>query len=152
MTYCASDVLATRKMAAEVFPLFRQRCPHPATLAGMLEMSTARLPVDRERWSRFVARADSMCAEAEEEVEGVLGRMAKEACQLMAEEAYRSAFHPSETLLLRLTEGPHITRVEAMLGCGIKTGLPRDSSSRRPLPRKPRRLCTLPIRTVTILD
>ena len=89
MSYCASDVLATAKLAAKLFPLFRDRCPHPATLAGMLEMSTAMLPVDEERWAGYVSRADSMSAETDEEVEQVLGRMAKEACQLMSGEAYK---------------------------------------------------------------
>ncbi len=35
-----------------------------------------------------MSRSDALCAETEEEVEAVLGRTAKEACQLMAEEAH----------------------------------------------------------------
>ncbi len=32
MTYCAQDVIATSEVVCAVYPIFLQRCPHPATL------------------------------------------------------------------------------------------------------------------------
>ena len=32
MKYCATDVAATSQVLKVLYPLFRQRCPHPATL------------------------------------------------------------------------------------------------------------------------
>ena len=32
MRYCARDVAATSQVLRVLYPLFRQRCPHPATL------------------------------------------------------------------------------------------------------------------------
>ena len=44
LTYCAGDVAATCDITRVLFPLFSEHCPHPATLSGMLTMSTAFLP------------------------------------------------------------------------------------------------------------
>lgn len=38
MGYCAGDVLATQRVLQRVWPMFAERFPHPATLAGMLEI------------------------------------------------------------------------------------------------------------------
>lgn len=38
MSYCAGDVVATQNVLNKIFPLFKERFPHPATLAGMLEI------------------------------------------------------------------------------------------------------------------
>lgn len=52
MTYCASDVLATHRVLEKLFPLYEERFPHPASLAGMLELGVAYLPVN-ENWTRY---------------------------------------------------------------------------------------------------
>lgn len=38
MSYCANDVKATYNVIENIFPLFKERFPHPATFAGMLEI------------------------------------------------------------------------------------------------------------------
>lgn len=52
MTYCASDVLATHGVLGKLFPLYEERFPHPASLAGMLELGLAYLPVNGS-WTRY---------------------------------------------------------------------------------------------------
>ena len=88
MRYCARDVAATGQVLRALYPLFRQRCPHPATLGGMLEMSSCYLPVS-ERWHHYVRQSDDAAAELEEETARALGNQAKEACAMLRGGAYR---------------------------------------------------------------
>jgi DNA polymerase gamma 1 len=53
MQYCAEDVFYTHEVLQRVLPLFLDRCPHPVTLAGMLEMGSAYLPVN-DSWEEFI--------------------------------------------------------------------------------------------------
>lgn len=53
MKYCANDVISTHEVLDAVLPVFLQRCPHPVTLAGMLEMGGAYLPVDSS-WEKYI--------------------------------------------------------------------------------------------------
>lgn len=43
MGYCAGDVLATQRVLQRVWPMFVERFPHEATLAGMLELGMTRV-------------------------------------------------------------------------------------------------------------
>ena len=88
MRYCARDVAATSQVLKVVYPLFRQRCPHPATLGGMLEMSSCYLPIS-ERWHHYVRQSDDLALELEEETARALGNQAKEACQMLRGGAYK---------------------------------------------------------------
>lgn len=88
MNYCATDVEATQSLIRKLFPIFQQRSPHPASLAGMLEMSKPFLPI-QNRWFHYVRQAEDACNELEEETEQVLGRLAREACQLAVNDAYK---------------------------------------------------------------
>ena len=58
LTYCSGDVSATCDIARCIFPLFSEMCPHPATLAGMLTMSTSVLPTSN-CWDEFLESADN---------------------------------------------------------------------------------------------
>lgn len=53
MQYCGEDVFYTHEVLQRVLPLFLDRCPHPVTLAGMLEMGSAYLPVN-DSWEEFI--------------------------------------------------------------------------------------------------
>lgn len=53
MRYCANDVVATHEVLAVVLPQFLERCPHPVTLAGMMEMGGAYMPVDTS-WNKYI--------------------------------------------------------------------------------------------------
>ena len=88
MTYCGMDVLATSKVFTELFPMFRERCPHPATLAGMLEMTTAFLPTN-SNWDHYLRQSDDAASELEEETARVLAQQAKESCQLLKNDSYK---------------------------------------------------------------
>ena len=87
MTYCANDVLATHRVTQKLFPLFRSRCPHPVTFAGMLEMGLAYLPTN-SNWTHYVRQADDAADELEAETLRILAQHAKEACQLLPAHAY----------------------------------------------------------------
>ena len=52
MGYCSQDVSHTHEVLQSLYPLFLSHCPHPVTLAGMLQMSTMYLPVN-ESWEKF---------------------------------------------------------------------------------------------------
>ena len=56
MRYCANDVVATYEVLGAVLPVFLQRCPHPVTLAGMLEMGGAYLPVETS-WEKYIGQS-----------------------------------------------------------------------------------------------
>ncbi|EFN85052.1 DNA polymerase subunit gamma-1, mitochondrial [Harpegnathos saltator] len=88
MSYCASDVVATHNVLVNVFPLFQERFPHPVTLAGMLELGSAYLPVN-SNWQRYLKEAEGTFDDLDYEVKFTLAQKAKAACQLMHGEQYK---------------------------------------------------------------
>lgn len=88
MSYCASDVVATHNVLVNVFPLFQERFPHPVTLAGMLELGSAYLPVN-SNWQRYLKEAEGTFDDLNYEVKFTLAQKAKAACQLMHGEKYK---------------------------------------------------------------
>ncbi|XP_011496154.1 PREDICTED: DNA polymerase subunit gamma-1, mitochondrial [Ceratosolen solmsi marchali] len=58
MLYCALDVVATHKVLKKIFPMFLERFPHFATLAGMLELGSSYLPVNYN-WKRYLEEAET---------------------------------------------------------------------------------------------
>ncbi|VEN44574.1 unnamed protein product [Callosobruchus maculatus] len=88
MKYCCADVMATCDILKKLFPIFSERFPHPVTLAGMLELGTAYLPVN-SNWSRYIA--DSEQAYEDLDIEGriLLARRADQACQMLHDEKYK---------------------------------------------------------------
>ncbi|KAM9311357.1 DNA polymerase subunit gamma-1 [Gastrophryne carolinensis] len=89
MTYCALDVQATHEVFREQFPLFMERCPHPVTLAGMLEMGVSYLPVN-QNWERYIDEAQITYEELQKEMKKSLMNLANDACQLLSDEAYKT--------------------------------------------------------------
>jgi len=67
MQYCCDDVKCTQKLFCAVFPQFQNHCPHPVTLAGMLEMGTAYLPVN-EQWNKYVHNCEWVYEDVMEEM------------------------------------------------------------------------------------
>ena len=88
MKYCAGDVIATHNILRELLPLFLSRFPHPVTLAGMLELSTAYLPVN-SNWNRYLIDAQQTFEDLDSEARFLLSQRADEACQLLHENRYR---------------------------------------------------------------
>lgn len=89
MTYCAKDVLATYNVLCKIFPLFLERFPHPVTFAGMLELSTAYLPVN-SNWKRYIDNSEQTYEDLEIESRLLLARRADQACQLLHDEKYKN--------------------------------------------------------------
>nr|XP_022913339.1 DNA polymerase subunit gamma-1, mitochondrial [Onthophagus taurus] len=88
MDYCANDVIATFNVLKELYPLFLDRFPHPATLAGMLELSTAFLPVN-SNWERYIEESDQTYQDLEIESRLLLAKRADLACQLLHGAKYK---------------------------------------------------------------
>ncbi|KAE8618193.1 hypothetical protein XENTR_v10009308 [Xenopus tropicalis] len=88
MRYCALDVQATHEIFQEQFPLFMERCPHPVTLSGMLEMGVSYLPVN-QNWERYLDEAQTSYEELQKEMKKSLMNLANDACQLLTEDAYK---------------------------------------------------------------
>ncbi|XP_032325233.1 DNA polymerase subunit gamma-1 isoform X2 [Camelus ferus] len=88
MQYCAQDVWATYEVFQQQLPLFLERCPHPVTLAGMLEMGVSYLPVN-QNWERYLVEAQSTYEELQREMKKSLMDLANDACQLLSGERYK---------------------------------------------------------------
>uniref|UniRef100_A0A182N1E0 DNA polymerase subunit gamma-1 n=1 Tax=Anopheles dirus TaxID=7168 RepID=A0A182N1E0_9DIPT len=86
--YCAQDVRATAQILRRLWPLFTERFPHPATLAGMLEMGSAYLPVNAN-WTRYLTEADLAHEDLDLEARHLLAQRADAACALLHGGAYR---------------------------------------------------------------
>lgn len=88
MQYCALDVQATQQVFSEQLPLFMERCPHPVTLAGMLEMGVSYLPVN-QNWGRYLEDSQDTYEELQREMKKSLMTLADDACQLLQDERYK---------------------------------------------------------------
>ncbi|NXQ58234.1 DPOG1 polymerase, partial [Anthoscopus minutus] len=88
MSYCARDVQATHEVFQEQLPLFMERCPHPVTFAGMLEMGVSYLPVNGN-WKRYLNDAQGVYEELQKEMKKSLMNLANDACQLLHEHRYK---------------------------------------------------------------
>lgn len=88
MTYCANDVLATHNVFKQLYPMFCERFPHPATLAGMLELGMAYLPVN-SNWLRYINESDLIYKDFDIESKYLLAKRANQACRLLHNDAYK---------------------------------------------------------------
>lgn len=89
MTYCSKDVVATRNVLQKLYPLYCDRFPHPATLAGMLELGSAYLPVNSS-WERYINECNLTYQELEIESRYQLSKRADENCALMEDNQYKN--------------------------------------------------------------
>ncbi|XP_060770999.1 DNA polymerase subunit gamma-1 isoform X2 [Neoarius graeffei] len=88
MQYCSMDVLATHEVFIQQLSLFMERCPHPVTFAGMLEMGVCYLPVN-QNWDRYLEDAQDTYEELQREMKKSLMILADDACQLLQDERYK---------------------------------------------------------------
>nr|SVE87207.1 EOG090X00SQ [Daphnia similis] len=86
-TYCARDCQATYEVLCVLIPEYQKRFPHPVTLAGMLEMSTAYLPVNRN-WQRYLQDSEDAYRDLENELTQSLKREADRAAHMITDKAY----------------------------------------------------------------
>ncbi|XP_066600185.1 DNA polymerase subunit gamma-1, mitochondrial isoform X2 [Prorops nasuta] len=88
MIYCASDVIATHEVLCNLLPIFKERFPHPVTLAGMLELGMAYLPIN-SNWSRYTDDAESTFEDINYEVKASLSKRANAVCRLLHNDKYK---------------------------------------------------------------
>lgn len=88
MRYCALDVQSTHQVFTEQLPLFMERCPHPVTFAGMLEMGVSYLPVN-QNWERYLEEAQGTFEELQREMKKSLMNLADDACHLIEEQRFK---------------------------------------------------------------
>ncbi|KAJ8304121.1 hypothetical protein KUTeg_017704 [Tegillarca granosa] len=62
--------------------------PHPVTLAGMLEMGTAYLPVN-ENWFRYINQSNAIYNDLQRELKMSLMKLANDACEMLHNEEYK---------------------------------------------------------------
>ncbi|KAK3096547.1 hypothetical protein FSP39_001169 [Pinctada imbricata] len=86
--YCASDVEATLKVFKKLWPEFLLRFPHPVTLAGMFEMSSAYLPINCN-WQRYIQQSNAIYEDLQNEQKRALMKLANEACEYLFNEKYK---------------------------------------------------------------
>lgn len=89
MSYCSRDVKATSDVFLKLWPLFILRCPHPVTLAGMLEMSTMFLPVKCQQWLSYIEKSDMKFEELNQEIVSSLASLANQGCSFLENEKYK---------------------------------------------------------------
>ena len=88
LSYCAGDVSATRDVTRVLFPLFWEMCPHPASLAGMLTMSTSALPTTN-CWDEFLESADTAYDEMQGEMASLIKTEAELALMTIMDNGFR---------------------------------------------------------------
>ena len=62
--------------------MFRQHAPHPVTFAGMLEMGTAYLPIDKS-WERYIQDSQETYDDLENDMRTALMKLAGSTCRLI---------------------------------------------------------------------
>ncbi|KAK9504723.1 hypothetical protein O3M35_010990 [Rhynocoris fuscipes] len=89
MNYCAQDVKATYQILQKLFPLFLERFPHPVTLAGMLELQSAYVPVNIN-WKKYITDSKQAYDDLEIEAHSLLTQSANDACKLFHDDQYKN--------------------------------------------------------------
>jgi DNA polymerase gamma 1 len=84
MLYCARDVHTTARLYNHLLPEFRAKCPHPASLAGILHISKGYLPTN-QGWSDYLSRAESEYQKNQNVIEKELQALSKETLNVSEE-------------------------------------------------------------------
>lgn len=89
MTYCARDVIATYNIFEKLFPMFLERFPHPVTFAGMLELQTAYLPINKN-WYRYLSESQHVFEDLDFEAKSLMSQCANDSCELLHNDGYKT--------------------------------------------------------------
>ena len=99
VTYCAKDTIATQEVFSALWPKFLDRFPHPVSFAGMLEMGSAYLPVDRS-WENYIRDADDTYEDLEKEMKCSLMKLADDSCNYLHGKRFvRGCLHGGRKIL-----------------------------------------------------
>ncbi|KAJ3115781.1 DNA-directed DNA polymerase gamma mip1 [Physocladia obscura] len=110
MIYCANDVLTTHQVLSVVFPQFEEKCPHPVSFAGMLEMGRGILPISSE-WENYINNAEESCEKELKFVEDTFLALAQKALELQKDDKWKD-----DEWLKRIDWTPPSTRVKILPG------------------------------------
>ncbi|KAF9586135.1 DNA-directed DNA polymerase gamma mip1 [Lunasporangiospora selenospora] len=80
MQYCGKDVTATHAVFQQTFPKYLEKCPHPVSFAGVLQMGSSFLTVN-EGWTDYITRCNRLYNEISENVESKLSLLAHQALE-----------------------------------------------------------------------
>eukprot|EP00088_Acartia_fossae_P013148 TRINITY_DN1683_c0_g1_i7.p1 TRINITY_DN1683_c0_g1~~TRINITY_DN1683_c0_g1_i7.p1 ORF type:complete len:1146 (-),score=216.92 TRINITY_DN1683_c0_g1_i7:47-3484(-) len=89
LTYCLKDVKATLEVVQVLVPKFVANCSHPASLSGMLTMSTSYLPTNGA-WDRYIQSSDDAFERTKNELQSLLEKEVWDSLSLFESEAYRN--------------------------------------------------------------
>ncbi|KAJ3234698.1 DNA-directed DNA polymerase gamma mip1 [Chytriomyces hyalinus] len=81
LKYCASDVAATQNVLTCLYPLFLQKCPHPVSFAGIVEMGKGFLPTTEE-WDAYIQNSEEACLREQNFVQQKFLDLAEKALRL----------------------------------------------------------------------
>lgn len=81
MTYCADDVIATYHVMNTVFPLFREKIPHPVSFAALRHINTSFLPTCSD-WEDYIHRCEKMYQKSKVEIESKVHEICQEVVDL----------------------------------------------------------------------
>ncbi|EPZ34297.1 hypothetical protein ROZALSC1DRAFT_28342 [Rozella allomycis CSF55] len=73
--YCATDVSITQKLFKKLWPLFREKNPHPVTFVSSLEMGSCFLPTN-SGWNEYIEKCERIYNEEEEKIHHKLRKLA----------------------------------------------------------------------------
>jgi len=88
VAYCAGDVAATLQLSRALIPKFLKSCSHPATLSGMLTMSSSYLPTNN-CWQRYLEDSEAAYENLERGMMDQLETEVRASVGLLKDEAYR---------------------------------------------------------------
>ncbi|KAJ3172746.1 DNA-directed DNA polymerase gamma mip1 [Geranomyces variabilis] len=78
LTYCATDVEITHRLFRKLLPKFLEKCPHPASFAGMLHMGKGYLPISRD-WDKYCELSEKKYEEYQDDISARLLALAEDA-------------------------------------------------------------------------
>lgn len=115
MIYCANDVIATHNVLCKLFPIFEERFPHPVTLAGMLELGTAYLPIN-SNWKKYLNESETTFEDLNYETKIILTKRANAVCKLLHNEKYKEDLwmwdEDWSTQMLKLKTGKNLKNIQ----------------------------------------
>ena len=69
VNYCANDVIVTSKVFDKVYPLFRERCPHPISFSALKSLNSCILPTRNENWQNYLTASESIYQDSKQKIE-----------------------------------------------------------------------------------
>ncbi|KAJ3416849.1 DNA-directed DNA polymerase gamma mip1 [Chytridiales sp. JEL 0842] len=88
MTYCSDDVSVTHLLFAKIFPKFLEKCPHPVSVAGMINMGNGYLPTS-EAWHNYIQSAEDLYQSESQLIEVELLKLADAAVKYAEGEKWK---------------------------------------------------------------